>query len=228
MFKDNPYKHCVIASTFDEYKAMPLQSREQVVWYWPCPLYIKPYALRAGQDELIGEWTKFDEYVKKKYPAQYFFRDTVDGFFWDIRHYFKRIKSKVRPYIKYPRKEMRDKVFTRKYFDLDSIIVKFCLQCVIEYVDRERCFDHILFDSSEDDKTFAAQLKECHTYAMKGRQEILTEIEKAWEAVPLVMNDIVQNKMDKYNKVVELEAKLVEADTQVCEWVVKNRRRLWT
>jgi hypothetical protein len=123
---------------------------------------------------------------------------------------------------------MRDKVFTRNSGDLDSIIVEFCLQCVIEYVDREKCFENIVFSSSKELETFAAQLKECHAYATKGRQEILDEIEKAWEAVPLVMNDIAQNKMEKYNKVTELETKLEEADTQVCEWVVKNRRQLWT
>ena len=227
MFKDNPYKHCVMVHTVDEYKAMPRKSRELVVWYWPCPLYIKPYALSAG-DDLVGEWTKFDEYVKKEYPVQYFFRNTVAGFFWDIETSYRRIKSKVRPYIKYPRKEMRDKVFTRNSGDLDSIIVEFCLQCVIEYVDREKCFDHILFDYSDEVKTFAAQLKECHVYATKGRQEILKEIEKAWEDVPLMMADFAQNKMEKYNKVTELENKLKEADTQVCEWVVKNRRLLWT
>jgi hypothetical protein len=43
-----------------------------------------------------------------------------------------------------------------------------------------------------------------------------------------MMSDIAQNKMEKYNKVTELETKLEEADTQVCEWVVKNRRQLWT
>jgi hypothetical protein len=123
---------------------------------------------------------------------------------------------------------MRDKVFTREYRDLDCIIVEFCLQCVIEYVDREKCFDQILFDYSEKLETFAAQLKECYAYATKGRQEILNEIKKAWEDVPLMMNDLAQNKMDRYNKVTELEEKLVEADTQVCEWVVKNRRLLWT
>lgn len=227
MFNDNPYKHCVVVSTLDEYKAMPLKSRELVVWYWPFPLYIKPYALRAGND-FIGEWTKFDEYVKNEYPVQYFFRDTFIGFFQDIEASVRRIKWKIYPYIKRSRKEMRDKVFIRQYRDLDSIIVEFCMQCVIEYVDREKCFDKIVFNYSNEMKTFAAQLKECHAYVTKGRQEILDEIEKAWEAVPLVMNDIAQNKMEKYNKVTELETKLEEADTQVCEWVVKNRRQLWT
>ena len=227
MFNDNPYKHCVMVHTVDEYKAVPRQSRELVVWYWPFPLYIKPYALSAGKD-LVGEWEKFDAYVKKEYPVQYFFRDTVAGFFWNIETSCKRIKRKIKPYIHHPRAEMRDKVFTREYNDLDSIIVEFCLQCVIEYVDREKCFDQTLFDYSEKVKTFAAQLKECHAYATKGRQEILTEIQKAWEDVPLMMSDLAQNKMDRYNKVTELEEKLVEADTQVCEWVVKNRRLLWT
>jgi len=227
MFNNNPFKHSVIVHTVDEYKAMPRKSRELVVWYWPSPLYIKPYALSAGTD-LIGEWTKFDEYIKKEYPVQYFFRDTVIGFFQDIEMSFRRIKWKIKPYIQRERKEMRDKVFTRQYRDLDSIIVEFCMQCVIEYVDREKCFAEIAFDYSEKVKTFAAQLKECHAYATKGRQEILNEIEKAWEDVPLMMSDLAQNKMDKYNKVTELETKLEEADTQVCEWVVKNRRQLWT
>lgn len=227
MFKDTPRKHSVMVHTVDEYKAMPRQSRELVVWYWPSPLYIKPYALSAG-DDLVSEWTKFDEYVKKEYPVQYFFRETVVGFFWDIETSCRRIKWKITPYIQRERKKMRDKVFTRQYRDLDSIIVEFCMQCVIEYVDREKCFENIRYDSTEERKTFAAQLKECHVYATKGRQEILKEIEKAWEDVPLMMSDIAQNKMEKYNKVTELETKLEEADTQVCEWVVKNRRHLWT
>jgi hypothetical protein len=33
--------------------------------------------------------------------------------------------------------------------------------------------------------------------------------------------------MEKYAKVTELETKLEEADTQVLEWVIKNRAQFW-
>lgn len=216
-----------MVNTVDEYKAMPVTSRELVVWYWPFPLYIKPYALRAG-DYPIGEWTKFYAYIKEEYPVQYFFRKTIVHLFHRMERNLRDIRYNVKRYIKIPRKEMRDRVFTREYSDLSSIVVEFCLQCVIEYVDREKFFEKIEFNSSNEMRTFAAQLKECHTYATKGRQEILTEIENAWEAIPLVMNGITQNNVNKYDKITELENKLEEADTQVCEWVIKNRKLLWT
>ena len=225
MFNDNPYKHCVAARTTDEYKILPLQSRERAVWYWPFPLYITPYALSAGQDgELTSEWDKFDMYIKKQYPVQYFFRKIISNYLFEVKYRCTNIAWKVKRYIKFPRKEMRDKIFIRDFRDLDSIIAEFCIQCVIEYVDREKCFKHVEFNSNDESKTFAAQLKECHDYAINGRVTLHSALEKAWEDVPMDNSP----GMSKYNKVHELEVKITEADSQVCEWVIKNRAHLWT
>jgi succinate dehydrogenase flavin-adding protein (antitoxin of CptAB toxin-antitoxin module) len=206
---------------------MPLQSREFVVWYWPCPLYIKPYALRATGDNPLHEWDKFDAYIKKEYPVQYFFRETVSDFFDNIRRRWAIIKYDTKRYIKIPRKEMRDKVFNREYRSLDTVIVEFCLECVIEYVDREKCFEEIVFDSNDELKTFAAQLKECHEYAVKGRLEIKEEIEKAWHNVLQCRENGESNSHSQYEKITEFENKLEQADTQVIEWVIKNRKLFW-
>jgi tRNA nucleotidyltransferase/poly(A) polymerase len=196
------------------------------VWYWPCPLYIKPYAFRAG-DNTMHEWDKFDAYIKKEYPVQYFFRETVSDFFDNIRRRWATIKYDTKCYIKIPRKEMRDKVFNREYRSLDTVIVEFCLECVIEYVDREKCFEEIVFDSTDELKTFAAQLKECHEYAVKGRLEIKEEIEKAWHNILMCRENGESNSHSQYEKITELENKLEQADTQVLEWVIKNRKQFW-
>lgn len=216
----------VMAHTMDEYLKFPIESRERRVWWWPTKWYVAPFALecKSFRSKEKTEWDKFEEYAKEHYPIQRWLRDDVSGFFeYTIYHNLKEIKWKIKHRLRNPRKEMRDATFPSTYWDLQTHIVEFHIQCVIEYVEREECFKTIDWTWNEEIKKTAAELKEAYEYCKTGRAKLQAELEEAWKRVPDEGEyDVV------YKEVNEKEAWLTECDTKLCEWVIKNRERLWT
>jgi hypothetical protein len=189
---------------------------EKRVWYWPCKWYVKPWALE------MNEWEKEDAFFKKTYPVQYFFRETIDGFIFQQKSKFQEFKYDIKGRLCNPRKEMRGKVFPHNWNDLTESIVIFHLEAIIEFVDREKCFENINYDSDDDHKEFAKGLKECYDYAKSTRDSLKLKLSEAYERAPLDGEyDVI------YKEVNDIEAEIEEYDTKVCEWVVKNRNYFW-
>lgn len=189
---------------------------EKRVWWWPCKWYVKPWALEWK------EWEKEDVWFKKNYPVQHFFRETVDTFIGSQMHKLKDIKYDIKGHLCNPRKEMRAKVFPHRWNDLSHSIVTFHLEAIIEFVDREKCFDITDYDSDERHKEFAKGLKECHYYAKITRPAWELKLEEAYKRVP---NEGTYEVI--YKEVNEIEADIKEYDTKVCEWVINNREYFW-
>lgn len=189
---------------------------EKRVWWWPCKWYVYPWALEWD------EWEKEDAFMKANYPVQFFFRETVPIFFGRIHYKLKDIKYDIKGKIRNPRKEMREKVFPYRWSDLTHSIVVFHMEALIEFVDREKCFESTDYTWSEDHKEFAKGLKECYHYAKSGRKELEDKLDQAYKRVP---DDGEYNVI--YKEVHEIEAQIEEYDTKVCEWVIKNRCHFW-
>jgi RNAse (barnase) inhibitor barstar len=212
------------ASTLDEYLQLPLAEREVQRWFWPFKWYRKPYAM-AWMKSSKGEWEKFEDYVKFVYPVQHFMRDTVYWFFYSLKYDIRSIRYKIQHKIINPRREMIKKVFPPQYQDLDFHIVTFCLECVIEYVDREEALKEIDWTTSDEHKAFAAELKEVYDYAKTGKGKLQAELDTMWDVLKV---DDTKTYDQNYGHINKKEEELKEYDTRVCEWVVRNRDRLWT
>ena len=204
--------------TVKGYLELPLNEREKRVWFWPFKWYQKPYALG------LGEWDKLDEYTKKNYPVQYFLREEVYMWSYRLDRRLRDIKYAIKHRIINPRKEMRAKTFPPRYQDLDTIIVDFCLECIVEYVDREKCFDTILWDRDEEHIQRARVIKEIYAYAKTGRKALQDKIDKKWEYIPSGGN----HSLKVYEPIELLEQEMTDLDTKYSTWVVSNRAYLWT
>jgi len=135
---------------------------------------------------------------------------------------FRDIKRYIRYHISTPRKKMRDAVFPPEYFDLDHIVVQFHLQCIIEFVEREKYFENTVWDWNEESKAKGLELKEAYEYAKTGRAKLQEDINGAWKFI----NNL--DEPDPFKDLNEKEDWLFECDTQFCKWVVENRKLLWT
>ena len=212
--------------TLEGYLALPLNQKERRVWFWPFKWYIEPYALERGKDTFgfLSGWYKFEAYTKKKYPVQSFIRNKIHIGFLVLQRRWLDVKCWVKNRIRNPRKEMIKNVFPPDYRDLDSLIVSFCLECVVEYVDRERCFDNIVWDGDEEHIQRARMIKEIYAYAKTGRKALLKEVEDTW-------TDFEYDKakgITQYDSIYIKEQELTDIDTKYCTWVVSNRDGLWT
>ena len=115
-------------------------------------------------------------------------------------------------------------VFPSEFRDLDSLIVSFCLECVIEYVDREKCFEIFNWDSDEKHIQNAQMIKEVYVYAKTGRGALLKETDDMWTNFKWDKN----KDMTQYEAIHIKEQELTDLDTKYCTWIVSNRDRLWT
>lgn len=189
---------------------------EKRVWWWPTKWYVNPYALS------LTEWDKENVFFKKNYPVQHFFRKTVDTFISKKICGLRDIKYDIKGRFYNPRKEMREKVFPHRWNDLTESIVIFHLEAIIEFVDREKCFENINYDSDDGHSEFAKGLKECYYYAKVTRSALKLKLDEAYKRVP---DDGEYNVI--YKEVIDIEAEIKEYDTKVCEWVIQNRDYFW-
>lgn len=196
---------------------LPESEREQSVWFWPTKWYKEPYALQ------LGEWDKFHKYVKSDYPVQCFIRNDLSVQWARLSRNFKEAMLAIEYRLIHPRKELIDSVFPPERHDLDKIIVNFCLECVVHYVDNEKCFHYLVWDRDAEHIEHAKMIRMIYDYAKIGRPARLKELDVMWENVPLS-----NPKISDYNDITLKEKEIEDLDTEYCTWVIKNRSQLWT
>jgi len=200
--------------TFEGWLLNP--NKEKNVWWWPNPWYVSPYVLE------YGSWEKFETYIKKNYPIQFFLRSTINIWFSVKVRQLKAIKYNIKHYFINPRNRMIKNVFPSSWADLDAFIINFHLECIIEIVDHEKKLENHDLQTNEEDKTFTKELLECYDYAKIGRKALLKQLDEAYENISLANFDT-----NSYKLVDDIQANIFECDTKVCEWVIKNRDNLW-
>ena len=132
------------------------------------------------------------------------------------------LKYKIKNTLRNPRKEMRDSVFPSDWSDLTESITKFHAEAVIEFVDREKCFETVDYSSDEIHKKFQTELLEMHEYAKTKRPELVEQLDKAYERV-----DTNKPYHEAYKEVREIENEIKIRDTKLCHWVIDNRDFFW-
>lgn len=129
----------------------------------------------------------------------------------------------------------------KKYIEYNSwcdkveLIPKFLFGCVIHYVDEEKCFEHINFNSDSEHKKFANGLKKCYEYAKNGRDDLEKQVEIAYDNVtPLDLTDHEskaglpkRSYEEMYGEVNRLEAEITKLDKRYMTWIVANKNYMW-
>lgn len=221
-------------STLEEYLNISEFRRQRRVAWWPTPWYIEPFAMSWDPRSKESEWSKIHNYFKRRYPVQFFFREVLTREFTLLFDYkLKDIKWKLKHRISHPRKELRKAIFPPIYQDLDTVIVNFHLQVIIDYVEREKCFE--MFDwTGELYSKLKPELQEVYDYATRGRALLEKDIEAAYDQLHKQEENTPYDQIrarsyeERYGTINAKEAWLKECDTKVCKWVIENREYLWT
>ena len=225
LFNANVHVHKDV-TTYEKYVALPKAERERRVSFWLTPWYKAPWSYTWNPLEEECEATKIDRFLKKNYPIQFFVRELAI----DIKYWCKDKKWAVisfyRDWVPGRRTEMRKKVFPRHHTDLVEMIVTFHLQVLIEFVEREEALANNDYTTNETDEQFAAELRECYEYASAGRAKMAKAIDAEATRAYNVSRETGANA-NTYKKLIEMENEVMDYDTKVCEWVVRNRNRLW-
>lgn len=216
-----------IVTTYDAYIALPKSERERRVWFWPTPWYKTLWSYTWNLSEKESESDKVDRHIRENYPIQYWVREKSLDLLYCLRDLKYRTIALYHDWICGHRTEMRKAVFPRHYTDLVEMIVTFHIQVLIEYVEREEALAHHDYSTNESDRLFRDELWEHYDFASRTRKKMIEAIDaESWRAFHESREDGAT--ADTYKKLTEMENELMDRDTKMCEWVVRNRNQLWT
>lgn len=137
----------VNVKTVEEYFALPKEKREKYGFY------LKPFSLPwefcANYPEEKG-WDFFYREIKKKYPIQYFFRESIpDQWRLLIGYRLKDVKYWFHNLIQNPNKRLRAELPRCKWVDRTWLIEALNLAIIKDFANEIRINTHIDWDSNE-------------------------------------------------------------------------------
>lgn len=188
------------------------------------------YEMRDMKDWTKG--TKLNNYIKNKYPIQFFLRDTLCSYF-RRRHYgfdmwfYENIKCNIWP--QHP--ELR-KTIPKIWADLDSIITNFLGACITSYVEDEDALNTIGWGDSEKGEHEPQEHYDAYKEKM---QPLKKEIEALYNHFkverPRLLKELDAELMN-YNRDYEVHTKkeeeLQNLDTDALIRIIKIRKDLWS
>ena len=198
----------------ENWMKLPEEQTHEFKWYLPYLLYKRPFALG------LQEWSKFHAHIKSEHPVQYFFRETLNDFYYASLCKFSQIFRGIKSRIRNPRAEMRKAVFPPYYRDLDKIIEHFHFEVIKEFVDREKCFEGNCYITKEQ-KKFKKELLAHYRYVTKNRQELSDKLffSKKPLADPITLGFGFNPRSEELLK---------QKDESLAIWVIQNRNQFWT
>lgn len=236
-------KHCPLEiDTTSKYWALPESKRTRKNKWWPFgPWYKTPFAMEMEVDSWFGgkknQWELLGIQLSHKYPIQYFIREG----FWNFKFFLLcetvwwRTTENWRKYVIRTfdplNPELRNVIPQREWQDKDVIVEDFLYQVIIDYVEREECFETICWTGDAKTAAAADMIKEIYTFAKAGRSALQEKISMALSNAhdKKVPDNFEGNAYEySYGEMIALEAELDRLDEKYLTWVVKHRKILWT
>ena len=130
-----------------------------------------------------------------------------------------------------PQNRWATRAISRQWMDKDSVFEAVLYAGVIDFVEREKCFE--VTDWTGDPKTveLANQLQEVYEWAKSGREIFSQKVQNSVEIHQLSEDNSLKDFMaadinwDEYNR---LSAQFEECDNRCLEWIIRYRKILWT
>ena len=133
---------------------------------------------------------------------------TAGRFYW----------SHIRP-IFAPQNRWAVKPVRRTWQDKPELIREWLYASIIDFVEREKCFEVTDWEYTENTRRLAAELREVYEWAKTGRAAFYAKA----EALPISI-DSGEEIWDEYNR---LTTELEQWDDRCLTWIVQNRAILW-
>lgn len=203
-----------------------LLKKQKKEWLYKCP-----------ESQTAGEWRAWLKKIKEDYPIQYFFREVVrleiSIVLVRIRDFIYYLKCKF--WYKYNILKLRD---NPRWLDSDSKIELALQKILIDFVEKERLFEIINWESDKKHKEVKRFLNEAYFYYKHVKKELekqlddlLTETYGKQSVFDFLeeMENLDKNKelQRKGKQIDELEQRIFDNDTEFFIRMIKLRKFLW-
>tara|TARA_R110000772_G_C13276644_1_gene436737 strand:+ start:1256 stop:1882 length:627 start_codon:yes stop_codon:yes gene_type:complete len=197
----------------ESYSALPKKEREK--WGF----YIRPkyYVLELNRED----FDSFDNYWKKEYPIQAFFResvpDTKNTIVWWFERKWRRIKNSF-----VSENASTEDLVPREYMDKVELIPLMILQMTLEF-QEEANNSYVDYEHNEDQKNFKKWLDATCRRIRVVLPYIENRISKAYDPV-----DRSKPYKEAYKYVNYWEELGHAVTNRLCKEIIEKRRRFWT
>jgi hypothetical protein len=226
-------------STSAAYFALPLDKRTRPHWLWRRS-YLLPGGLAMNVDELDGslpicsEWDEFFRRIHHDFPIQSFFRETVSRWFDFRRRSIKDRYYNIRNWM-FPRQRWLYKGIPNHWQDKTSLSVDILYRMVVHFIEGEDALNVIDWESDPEHLEFRQGLVECYKWIKAGRSELMAQMENEMDVGVPSRRHLYSKETQPiatytaiYGPYNELEVRLENTDTEMCVWIIQNRKYLWT
>jgi hypothetical protein len=184
--------------------------------------YLLPFSLPWSMDEDDDGWNAFDKEIKKLYPIQFFFRNTLYRFFSRKKHQIEYdLIYPIRTWFKNPNKRILKCIPRHRWVDRSSLVWDINAAIVLDFHEEmtKSCVD---WDHSKE-------VREVRDWIIFAKDVILNEIPKMEHDIDCthkIWNS--KNGAACYEKVVAIEAGIEKLKTALIRDLAKYRDYLWT
>lgn len=198
-------------------------------------LYMKIRGLFMTRFESISKQTQnYSKAELIKEEVQYYCGKLLDTVFYKPLHWF---KVRFVPAHRYHILDLTKggNGYGYGWRDTDTRMLQACFLLLVEYVEREKPFDVVDWESDEKTKEIGKEIKELYHWWKVGRAEKRSALNKEWAAnedqsefIPVDSGGYRIYIPESVKKLNEKENRLDEEDQRNLERLVKIRGWLWT
>ncbi len=153
-----------------------------------------------------------------------------------LKYQIKNIYRKIQDFL-FPKQKWLTSKIPNSWVDKDHLLEIVLSEALIHYVEGEKCFEVINWDSRPEEQEQAKMIREIYNWYKTWRKELQTKIDDLMDElfggedeVLIDVNDFfakTRNK-EKLAELTELENQLYSINTKHMIWLVENRNILWT
>ena len=145
-----------------------------------------------------------------------------------------------------PRQKWLTKKIPNHWCDKVELIRIVLFECLVDFVDGEKCFDNICWGENEEDfkhygenwqqvvrekQEEKAKILKCYDYITKQRPQLSIDLDKAYPEFEI--DDMLQvrktiNYLETYGEVIRIDALIQKLDKETLSTILELRERLWT
>lgn len=124
-----------------------------------------------------------------------------------------------------PQNRWATRAVPRTWSDKVSLIPDLLYAAIIDFVEREKCFEVTDWNDTEETLRLAAELREVYEWAKTGRAAFAERVEASVQIDPKTDLFCQNVNWDEYNRLTD---EMEQWDTRCLEWIVRWRGILWT
>jgi len=211
--------------SLSEFLEKPHDERHKYGWW-----YITPFALECG------EWTKWDEHIKSKYPLQYIFREVIcdEISLWWYKlgdWWYNQVETRLRP-----RNQWARDLVPRQLTDKYTLIPEFLFAAIVHFVEVENGWEKCNWSATDEHQDAWERIQLCYEYVTIERPTRDAEYDVLLNATYPISDkkyhldlDEPETKEQKEGreKLTEIETKKYHRDIEICKEIAGLAPYLW-